>query len=67
MMVEILSRFSSMSRLVMMYPRSLPWGTPMVHFFEFSLMLKCLRLEKVSSRSVMRLLLCRVFMMMSST
>jgi hypothetical protein len=57
-MAEILSGFASMPRLVMMYPRSLPWGTPKVHFFGFSLMLKCLRLVKVSSRSAMRMLLC---------
>jgi hypothetical protein len=54
-MAEILCRLASMPRLVMMYPRSLPWGTPKVHFSGFSLMLKCLRLVKVSSRSRMRL------------
>jgi hypothetical protein len=56
-----------MSRLVMMYPRSLPWETPKVHFSRFNLMLKRLRFLKVSSRSAMRLLLCQDFMMMSST
>jgi hypothetical protein len=66
-MAEILLGFASIPRLVMMYPRSLPRETQKVHFSGFSLMLKCLRLAKVSSRSVMRLLLYRVFMMMSST
>jgi hypothetical protein len=39
-MAEILSGFASISRLVMMYPRSLRQGTPKVHFSGFSLMLK---------------------------
>jgi hypothetical protein len=30
---EILSGFASMPRLVMMYPKSLPWGIPKGHFF----------------------------------
>jgi hypothetical protein len=42
-------------------------GGSKVHFFEFNLMLKCLRLLKVSSRSTMRLLLYRDFTMISST
>jgi hypothetical protein len=50
-----------MPRLVMMYPRSLPRGTPKVHFSGFRLMLIRLRLVKVSSRLVMRLPPCRVF------
>jgi hypothetical protein len=45
----------------------LPRGTPKVHFSGSSLMLKHLRLVKVSSRSRMRLLPYRVFMMISST
>jgi hypothetical protein len=49
--------FALMSCSVMMYPRSLPWGTPKVHFFGFNLTLNCLRLLKVSSRLAMRLLL----------
>jgi hypothetical protein len=48
-------------------PRSLPRGTPKVHFSGFSLMLKCLRLAKVSSRSAMRFLLSQVFMTKSLT
>jgi hypothetical protein len=39
-------------------PWSLPPGIPKVHFSGFSLIMKCLRLMKVSSRSAMRLLLC---------
>jgi hypothetical protein len=36
-MVEILSGFASMPCLVMMYPWSLPQGTPKVHFFRVQL------------------------------
>jgi hypothetical protein len=53
--------------MVMIYPRSFSWGTLKVQFSGFSLMLKSLRLVKVSSKSVMRLLLCQDFMTMSST
>jgi hypothetical protein len=49
---------TSMPHLVMMYPRSFPRGIAKVHFSGFSLMLKRLRLVKVSSRSMMRLLPC---------
>jgi hypothetical protein len=52
---------------VMMYPRSLPRGTPKVIFFRFNLLLKQLRQLKVSSRSAMRLLLYQDFTTMSST
>jgi hypothetical protein len=38
-----------------MYPRSLPRGTSKVHFSGFHLMLKHLRLLKVSSRPAIRL------------
>jgi hypothetical protein len=55
-MAEILSGFALMPRLVMIYLRILLQGTPKVHFSRFSLMLKSLRLAKVSSRSAMRLL-----------
>jgi hypothetical protein len=48
-------------------PQEFAPGDPKGAFFGFSLMLKYLRLEKVSSRSVMRLLLYRVFMTLSST
>jgi hypothetical protein len=54
-MAEILSRLDLMPRSVMMYPRSLPWGTAKVHFFGFNLMVNRRRLLKVSSRSEMRL------------
>jgi hypothetical protein len=60
-MAEILSGFPLMPRLVMMHPRSLTRGTPKVHFFGFYLMLKCLRLVKVSSRSGMRPSPCQVY------
>jgi hypothetical protein len=66
-MAEILSGFASMLCLVMMYPRRLPQGTLKVHFSGFKLMLKHLMFLKLSSRSVMRLLLYRDFMMMSLT
>jgi hypothetical protein len=66
-MAKILSGFASMPRSVMMYPRSLPWGTSKVHFYEFNLMLIRQRLLKVSSRSVMRLPFFRDFTMMSLT
>jgi hypothetical protein len=66
-MVEILLGFTLMPRSVMMYPRSLLIGTQKVHFSGFNLMLKCLMLLKVSSRSVMRLLLYWDFTMMSLT
>jgi hypothetical protein len=66
-MAEILSGFNLMPHLVMMYPRSLPRGTQKVHFSGFNLMLRRLRLVKVSSWSAMRLQLCHIFMMMSST
>jgi hypothetical protein len=66
-MDEILSGFTSMPRSVMMYPKSLLRGTPNVHFSGLSLMLNYLSLLNVSSRSAMRLLLFRDFMMMSST
>jgi hypothetical protein len=64
---KILSGFTSMPRSVMMYPRSLPRGTPNVHFFGFSLMLNRLRLLNVSSKSAMRLLLFQDFTTMLST
>jgi hypothetical protein len=48
-------------------PQELTPETPWVHFSRFSLVLKRLRLAKVSSRSVMRPLLCQVFTTMSST
>jgi hypothetical protein len=65
-MAEILLGFATMPRLVLMYPRSLPRGTPKVHFSGLNLTLKCLRLAKVYSRLAMILLLYRVFTMMMS-
>jgi hypothetical protein len=50
-----------------MYLKCLLWGTLMVHFSGFNLMLKDMRLLKVSSSSAMRLLLYQDIMMMSST
>jgi hypothetical protein len=66
-MAKILLGFTSISRLEMIYPRSLLQETPKVHFFGFSLMLKRLRLAKGSSRSVMTLLFYWVFTTMLST
>jgi hypothetical protein len=66
-MAEILLGLASMPHTVMMCTKCLPWGTPKVHFSEFNLMLKHLRLLKVSSRSVMRLLLYLDFMLMLLT
>jgi hypothetical protein len=66
-MAEILLGFASMQHLVMTYPRRLLQGTPKVDFSRFSLMLKRLRLVKVSSRLRMWLSPSQVFKMMSST
>jgi hypothetical protein len=66
-MIEILLGFASMSCSVMMHPKSLPQGTPQVHFSRFNLMWKRLRLLRVSFRSAMRLVLYRDFTTMALT
>jgi hypothetical protein len=48
-------------------PQELAPGDPKGALFQFNLIFKRMRLAKVSSRLVIRLLLCRDFMMMSST
>jgi hypothetical protein len=66
-MAKILSGFALMQRLMMMYPKSFPWGISKAHFSGFNLMLNRQRFLKVFSKSKMRLHLFWDFITMSST
>ena len=67
MMVENFSGLASIPRSETMNPRSMPRGTPKIHFSGFSLIPLALRHQKVSSRSATRPLAFLDLTMMSST